>query len=199
MKKRPCLTCFPLGEDSAGYVTADKSDGFLYIHLTSSLQACLGASSLSPKAISQAETAASSQQSASNTLPSTLDSSSPLTTGYQKPISSDIPSGQSSKALSGQSENEYQIRGSESKDLAGLPYKGMTEHRASALDRQVGGSHYKDFAIQPIEFIHQNGIGFIAGNVIKYVCRYRAKGGTTDLLKAKHYVELLLEQERQSS
>jgi hypothetical protein len=81
--------------------------------------------------------------------------------------------------------------------LAGLPYAGMTEHRHGALDKQIGGSHYKDFPIQPIEFIHKNGIGFIAGNVIKYVCRYKAKGGTQDLLKAKHYIEMLIEQERQ--
>lgn len=77
------------------------------------------------------------------------------------------------------------------------PYIGMTEHRHGALDKQIGGTHYKDFPIQPIEFIHKNGIGFIAGNVLKYVCRYKAKGGITDLLKAKHYIEMLIEQERQ--
>lgn len=65
----------------------------------------------------------------------------------------------------------------------------------SALDRQEGGSHYKNLPIQPVEFIHQNEIGFIAGNVIKYVCRYKAKNGVQDLEKAKHYLELLIEQE----
>lgn len=65
----------------------------------------------------------------------------------------------------------------------------------SAFDTQVGGSHYKDFAIQPAEFIHKNGIGFIAGNVIKYTCRYKNKNGVEDLKKARHYLDLLIELE----
>lgn len=60
-------------------------------------------------------------------------------------------------------------------------------------ETQVGGAHYKDFPIQPAEFIHKNGIGFLEGNVIKYVCRHRAKGGKQDLEKALHYLELLIE------
>ena len=63
----------------------------------------------------------------------------------------------------------------------------------TALDQQIGGSHYKDFAIQPVEFIHRNGIDFLSGNVIKYVCRWKSKGGLNDLEKAKHYIELLIE------
>ena len=63
----------------------------------------------------------------------------------------------------------------------------------TALDEQVGGSHYKDFVIQPVEFIHRNGIDFLSGNIIKYVCRWKAKGGIEDLKKAKHYIELLIE------
>ena len=58
---------------------------------------------------------------------------------------------------------------------------------------QIGGSHYSDMAIQPIEFIHKNGLSFIQGNVIKYVCRYKSKGGIEDLNKAKHYIDLLIE------
>ena len=46
-----------------------------------------------------------------------------------------------------------------------------------ALDVQVGGGHYKDLVIQPVEYIHKNHIGFIEGSVIKYVTRWRAKGG----------------------
>jgi len=68
------------------------------------------------------------------------------------------------------------------------------EHSAArALDLQVGGTHYKDMKIQPIEFIQANGIGFCAGNVIKYVCRYNSKGGKADLEKARHYIDLLME------
>lgn len=66
----------------------------------------------------------------------------------------------------------------------------------SALEKQVGGDHYKEFVIQPIEFIHKNNIGFCEGNAIKYLVRWREKGGKQDLLKAKHYIELLLEMER---
>jgi hypothetical protein len=65
----------------------------------------------------------------------------------------------------------------------------------SAKDRQVAGNHYRTLAIQPAEFIHRNGIGFLAGNVIKYVCRYKQKGGVQDLQKATHYLELLIEEE----
>lgn len=63
------------------------------------------------------------------------------------------------------------------------------------LEQQVSGSHYKDMAIQPVEFIHANGIGYFEGNVIKYVCRWRKKAGLADLEKARHYIDLLIELE----
>ena len=62
-------------------------------------------------------------------------------------------------------------------------------------ERQVGGSHYKDFAIQPSQFIHRNGIGWHEGNAIKRISRWKQKGGHEDLLKAIHEIELLLEEE----
>ena len=65
----------------------------------------------------------------------------------------------------------------------------------SALNEQVGGVHYKDMAIQPVEFIHANGIGFCEGNAISYLCRWRAKGGIEDVRKAIHFLELLIELE----
>ncbi len=65
----------------------------------------------------------------------------------------------------------------------------------SALDVQVGGGHYKDLAIQPVEFIHKNGIGYCEGAAIKYLTRHREKGGRQDLEKAKHYIDLLIEME----
>lgn len=67
---------------------------------------------------------------------------------------------------------------------------------ANPLDKQVDGSHYKDCAIQPIEFIHLNELSFIQGNIIKYVVRYKDKNGIKDLEKAKHYIEILIEFER---
>jgi hypothetical protein len=69
------------------------------------------------------------------------------------------------------------------------------EIEKSALNKEVGGNHYKEFRIQPIEFIEGNDPGFSVGNIIKYVCRYKYKNGKEDLLKAKHYIELLIELE----
>ena len=63
----------------------------------------------------------------------------------------------------------------------------------SALDSQVGGGHYKDMAIQPIEFTHKNNLNFCQGNVIKYTCRYKNKNSLEDLKKVKHDVDLLIE------
>ena len=65
----------------------------------------------------------------------------------------------------------------------------------SALTRQEGGSHYKDLPIQPIEFIHANNLGFCEANAIKYLCRWRKKNGISDLQKARHYIDLLIELE----
>jgi len=60
------------------------------------------------------------------------------------------------------------------------------------LDKQVGGNHYKDLAIQPVEYIFKNNIGYFEGCVIKYVTRWKNKGGVQDLEKAKHFLELLI-------
>jgi hypothetical protein len=65
-----------------------------------------------------------------------------------------------------------------------------------ALDKQVDGNHYKDLPIQPAEYIHANAMGYFEGNVVKYVSRWRKKGGVADLEKAKHYIDLLIELEK---
>ena len=57
-------------------------------------------------------------------------------------------------------------------------------------ERQVGGSHYKSFHIQPYEFISKNELSFCQGCVVKYVCRYKNKNGIQDLEKIIHYCEL---------
>jgi hypothetical protein len=62
-----------------------------------------------------------------------------------------------------------------------------------SFKKQVGGSHYKKYKIQPVEFIIKNNIGFVEGNIIKYVLRFKEKGGVSDLEKAKHYIELLID------
>lgn len=76
----------------------------------------------------------------------------------------------------------------------------MCEHKgidvaATALTTQVGGDHYKDLKIQPVEYIHANNIPYLEGNVIKYVSRWRKKNGIADLKKAKHYIDLIIELE----
>jgi hypothetical protein len=62
-----------------------------------------------------------------------------------------------------------------------------------ATDTQEGGTHYKDMAIQPIQFIHANNLDFLQGNVVKYVTRHKAKNGAADIRKALHYCQLILE------
>lgn len=65
----------------------------------------------------------------------------------------------------------------------------------SPLTEQVGGQHYKTLAIQPVEYIHKNGLGFCEGNAIKYLTRWKSKGGIEDLRKARHFIDLLIELE----
>jgi hypothetical protein len=67
------------------------------------------------------------------------------------------------------------------------------------LEVQIGGSHYKDMAIQPIEFCVANNIPFAEGNVIKYVSRWRKKGGVQDLKKARHMLDVLIEQQEKTN
>ena len=64
-----------------------------------------------------------------------------------------------------------------------------------AKDKQEGGDHYRSMAIQPFQYIHANGIGFAEGCAIKYLSRWRSKGGVEDLRKARHFLDLLIEAE----
>lgn len=64
---------------------------------------------------------------------------------------------------------------------------------SKASSKQEGGSHYKEMAIQPIEFIHENSLDYFQGNVIKYVSRHKTKNGAEDVKKAIHYCQLILE------
>ena len=65
----------------------------------------------------------------------------------------------------------------------------------SPTKTQVGGAHYKDMAIQPIQYSLANKLGFCEANVVKYVSRWKQKNGIEDLRKAKHYIDLLIEHE----
>lgn len=69
----------------------------------------------------------------------------------------------------------------------------VEKHTTRVTDKnQVGGDHYKHMAIQPLDYILANGLGYIEGNVIKYISRWQAKGGREDIEKARHYCDLLL-------
>ena len=64
---------------------------------------------------------------------------------------------------------------------------------AAAMSRQVGGNHYKDLAIQPIEYIMANDMKYCAANIVKYATRAERKNGTEDIEKIIHYAQLWLE------
>jgi hypothetical protein len=61
--------------------------------------------------------------------------------------------------------------------------------------KQIGGSHYKKYKIQPSKFINENKLPFAEGNAIKYIVRHSDKGGKQDLLKAIHYIEMIIERD----
>ena len=68
-------------------------------------------------------------------------------------------------------------------------------HPVTTNTQQVAGVHYKDKVIQPWDYIAANALGYFEGNVIKYVSRWRDKGGVEDLRKARHYLDKLIELE----
>lgn len=63
----------------------------------------------------------------------------------------------------------------------------------SALDTQVDGDHYKKLAIQPMEYSMNNKLDACQHTIIKYVTRFRDKGGIKDLEKARHVLDMLIE------
>ena len=67
--------------------------------------------------------------------------------------------------------------------------------KSNPLEIQVGGSHYKDLKIQPIEFIHANGLGFSEGCIVKYISRHKQKNKAEDIRKIIHYAKLILKLE----
>ncbi len=67
----------------------------------------------------------------------------------------------------------------------------MSEEKA--IDKQVGGDHYKNMAIQPVQFNQGNNIPFMEASAIKYLVRHRSKNGRQDLQKAIHFIEMAIE------
>lgn len=68
-----------------------------------------------------------------------------------------------------------------------------TRLNLTANDAQEGGSHYKDKTIQPWDYITMNNLGYLEGNIVKYVSRWKDKNGIEDLKKARHYLDKLIE------
>lgn len=80
--------------------------------------------------------------------------------------------------------------------IAAGPWEHTTilkENTETALAHQEGGQHYKNMAIQPIEYCQKNQLRYCESNVVKYVSRHREKGGMEDLRKAIHNIKLLME------
>lgn len=71
----------------------------------------------------------------------------------------------------------------------------MSNENNNPLDVQIGGDHYKNLAIQPMEFSFRNKIPAIEASVIKYVVRHKFKDGAKDVRKAIHFLECLLKLE----
>ena len=65
----------------------------------------------------------------------------------------------------------------------------------SAYDKQVGGKHYIKYKIQPSKFVTENKLLYPEGSVIKYILRHQDKGGKEDLLKAIHFIEMIIERD----
>jgi len=75
-------------------------------------------------------------------------------------------------------------------DVVTMPQVSPETAFVGPLDYQVGGDHYKDFAVQPIEYITKNKLSFCEGNVVKYISRHAKKHGVEDLKKVIHYAKL---------
>jgi hypothetical protein len=69
----------------------------------------------------------------------------------------------------------------------------MSKPLVTANEQQVGGGHYATKPIQPWDFIVANNLGYLEGNIVKYVSRWKDKGGVEDLKKAQHYLQKLIE------
>ena len=82
------------------------------------------------------------------------------------------------------------------KEKKGFKKTNIEKEARLATERQVGGNHYKSCKIQPVDYIVENNLTFLEGNVVKYITRHRRKGeGASDIEKVIHYCELILEKD----
>jgi len=73
--------------------------------------------------------------------------------------------------------------------------KGKIKMTNKTFFKQVGGDHYRTMKIQPSKFINENKLPFAEGNAIKYICRHQLKGKKEDILKAIHYLEMVIDRD----
>ena len=66
---------------------------------------------------------------------------------------------------------------------------------SKVYSKQIGGNHYRKFKIQPSEFVIENELLYPEGCVIKYIIRHQLKNGKEDLLKAKHFIDMIIERD----
>jgi len=76
-------------------------------------------------------------------------------------------------------------------------YGKLNHPNDTAIKRQVGGTHYNKYEIQPIDFIMANNLDWCEANAVKYITRWKDKNGVEDLRKAIHYLELLIQRDIQ--
>ena len=92
--------------------------------------------------------------------------------------------------ISRESHEKYMYRRNQEENLI----KGSYEYEyGKASEKQIGGSHYKDCVIQPVDYIVENKLDFLEGNIVKYITRHKTKNGIEDIRKVIHYAELILE------
>ena len=73
--------------------------------------------------------------------------------------------------------------------------KRKISNSSSSYDKQIGGSHYLKYKIQPSKFVIENKLLFPEASVIKYIVRHQDKDGKKDLLKAIHFIEMIIERD----
>ena len=94
------------------------------------------------------------------------------------------------RGMSRESHEQYMYRRNQEENLI----KGTYEYEyGKPSEKQIGGSHYKDCAIQPVDYIVENKLDFLEGNMVKYITRHKTKNGIEDIRKVIHYAELILE------
>lgn len=89
-------------------------------------------------------------------------------------------------------EGQWQLDAGVDLDLPALTTVYGDDVEVNPLEVQEGGSHYKSLAIQPMEYSMANKLDACQHTIIKYVTRFRDKGGIEDLRKAKHTIDMLI-------